>query len=569
MSFGVSPAVQVREFDVSTVVPEIGATPACFAGVFRWGPLETRTLLDSENTLVDIFQKPSNLNGETFFTASSFLSYGGQLIVVRAANSTGVTYQKSFSGNSTNLAFVSGNTFVQISNTANLAIGQYVLYSNNSALNPSQSNGVQVMSVNSTGVVLNFSPTANVQSATLVFRDHCVYSAVAQETNTQNIQWSSQIVKNIIDFSVKDGTFDSTVKYVARYPGSYGNSLRVNQCDTYSQFASNTNLQPNAQINATSSVIVANVGSNTVTVTVAPADTSNATQVTSANTVAVAAQASLSLGDLVQHGNTTMGFQFLKTTAISNVTNASNVFSFTISTDVAYQLAANSSSNTLNRYWEFYNALQEAPRQSTFQLAFGNTSANDEMHVVIVDDGGRFTGIPGTVLEVYSNVSRAIDAKNDNNTTNYYKQVINTQSKYVWVCNDRTTALSANAALLASSTASAPMDTTFYGGSSGKDEANIELGALITAYSYFISAEDVDISLIVTGKARGAAINSNTQLATWLINNIAEKRKDCVVFNSPDYNNVVIEFLRRLLPDFLTRAAWLPLIASVLRSCAG
>jgi phage tail sheath protein FI len=54
-----------------------------------------------------------------------------------------------------------------------------------------------------------------------------------------------------------------------------------------------------------------------------------------------------------------------------------------------------------------------------------------------------------------------------------------------------------------------------------------------------MDVEKVDISLIMQGKARGAAVASNTDLGAYLINNIAEVRKDCVVFISPDYNLVV------------------------------
>jgi len=62
---------------------------------------------------------------------------------------------------------------------------------------------------------------------------------------------------------------------------------------------------------------------------------------------------------------------------------------------------------------------------------------------------------------------------------------------------------------------------------------------LINGYSLYQSAEDVDIGLVMTGKGRGLPISANTQLATWLIENLAQKRKDCVVFCSPDMGLVV------------------------------
>jgi phage tail sheath protein FI len=53
----------------------------------------------------------------------------------------------------------------------------------------------------------------------------------------------------------------------------------------------------------------------------------------------------------------------------------------------------------------------------------------------------------------------------------------------------------------------------------------------------FASAEEVDVSLILQGKAVGSA--NNAQLANYIIDNICESRKDCVAFISPAKTNVV------------------------------
>jgi phage tail sheath protein FI len=78
-----------------------------------------------------------------------------------------------------------------------------------------------------------------------------------------------------------------------------------------------------------------------------------------------------------------------------------------------------------------------------------------------------------------------------------------------------------------------------YGGWDGNNEQNVSLGTLTNGFSQFLSAADVDISLIMTGKARGLPVTANTQLANWLMQNIAQVRKDCIVFTSPDINLVV------------------------------
>ena len=58
---------------------------------------------------------------------------------------------------------------------------------------------------------------------------------------------------------------------------------------------------------------------------------------------------------------------------------------------------------------------------------------NDEIHVLVIDSKGAFTGIPGSVLERYEGLSLASDAKTETGATNYYKKVINTSSNYIYI----------------------------------------------------------------------------------------------------------------------------------------
>jgi len=83
MPFQVSPGVNVSEIDLTTVVPAVATTEGGLVGEFRWGPAGTRVLLDSEDRLVNIFQKPNTNTAEDFFTAANFLAYGNALYVVR------------------------------------------------------------------------------------------------------------------------------------------------------------------------------------------------------------------------------------------------------------------------------------------------------------------------------------------------------------------------------------------------------------------------------------------------------------------------------------------------------
>ena len=457
MPFQVSPGVNVSEIDLTTVVPAVSTTEGALAGVFRWGPVEQRILIDSESNLVARFGKPTNLNAETFFTAANFLSYGNKLYVVRAANTTSLA---------------------------------------NGALN-----------------------------------------AVANTGSVSNV--ASFVVKNEDDYIDKDdqGSFatDTDVKFIAKYPGALGNSLKISICDSSDAYSRTLDLVANTKIDDTISRtnITFTVGSNTAVVKVANSATGNTLN---AQETVEGLVTALTIGDFLEAGNSTIGKQYLKITAIeaTPTVNATHAY-ITVSLDNKYGLSANYTSNTVTRYWEYFNSVDGAPGQSEYQAGFGNTSANDEAHVVVVDQDGTITGTPDAILEVFQAVSRATDAKTNDGATNYYKTVLNQNSNYVWFANP--ISASNTATNLASSALATPKTISFGSGQDGDGEADVPVGQLAAAYDLFKSAEDVDVSLILAGKARGGT--NGEQIANYLIDNIAEVRKDCVVFVSPDRADVV------------------------------
>ena len=91
MPFQVSPGVNVSEIDLTTVIPAVSTSVGAFAGRFRWGPVETSTLISNEDELASQFGKPTTNTAVDFFTAANFLAYTSALRVVRAANNAGGT----------------------------------------------------------------------------------------------------------------------------------------------------------------------------------------------------------------------------------------------------------------------------------------------------------------------------------------------------------------------------------------------------------------------------------------------------------------------------------------------
>lgn len=478
--FQLSPGVNISEVDLTTVTPAVDTTAGAFAGVFRWGPVNERTLVTSENDLVAKFGKPTNINPETFFTAANFLSYSNSLQLVRAANTTA--------------------QFAAIGGANTTARAALTVFNNN-------------------------------------------------------------------DYDQKQPGWDnSDVQVIARWPGALGNSLKVSVCENAAQYTSSANLltqtytlgaaageaQGNtALFNGPNTGFAIAVGTQTGVITLDgsangyltfSAEEANNLQDT-LNTFA----ARYAVGDYVVVG--TGATQSLKITSksvlVGNVAGVNTgVGTITLTFDQPLKLASSIAAGSVTRYWEYFSQVDAAPGRSTFVAVNGNTAlqlANtsaqlDEVHVVVADEDGEITGNPGTILEVWQGLSRATDAKLADGSSNYFKNTINEQSQFIWFADDRAGANSAPALTIATASNSAPLTLSLAGGVD-QDEANVAFTAIATAFDQFVSPEDVDISLVLAGRTRGGV--NGTQLANYLIDNIAEVRKDCVVFVSPEKEDVV------------------------------
>lgn len=80
--------------------------------------------------------------------------------------------------------------------------------------------------------------------------------------------------------------------------------------------------------------------------------------------------------------------------------------------------------------WAYKDQFDSAPNTSDYTSFVGGSY--DEMHVIVIDKDGRWSGNIGTVLEVYPFVSKASDARKADGGSAYYKNVMNNSSKYVW-----------------------------------------------------------------------------------------------------------------------------------------
>jgi len=175
--------------------------------------------------------------------------------------------------------------------------------------------------------------------------------------------------------------------------------------------------------------------------------------------------------------------------------------------------------------WIYSSLFTSSPGTSTYVSNKGGTF--DELHVVVIDEDGLFTGTRGTVLEKFGFVSKASDAKDDSGNNNFYKQVIANKSKYIqWASHPTTISVGTAWGSSANASAFANLTANVLSSLSGGVDGTITTANVVTAYDSFDPAESVDIALVVSGPA-------NQTLADSLIS-MAETRKDCVVFLSPE-----------------------------------
>ena len=409
MAFQVSPGVNVSEIDLSTVVPAVSTTEGALAGVFKWGPVNERVLIDSEETLVNRFHKPDgNLNPETFFTAASFLAYGNKLYVNRVISSAA---KNAVSNGSSAAVLVKNADFID--------------------------------------------------SVSLTSNDH----------------------------------------FVARYPGALGNSLQVSVCRSANDY----------------------LESSTGTLTIAAG---NNIATTSQNETTSGGTSLVNIGDKIKFGNSTVGIAYLEVTAANSTT---------LTFKDNYTGAVDLSTVAFDRYWKYWDQVRAAPGTSTYVNDKGG--AGDEIHVVVSDEDGDITGTKGQILEVYEGLSRATDAKTESGEDNWWINVIKSQSNYIWAKNAYGLAANTTAAASSALTTDNAIYDSLKLGVDSAAEGSMSLADISAGYDFFKSAEDVDISLILQGKALGGTADSG--VAKYIIDNICEDRKDCVLFASPAYADVV------------------------------
>lgn len=289
----------------------------------------------------------------------------------------------------------------------------------------------------------------------------------------------------------------TSTEYVAKYPGTLGNNLKVSVCD-YDSYAFNATV---TAVNAT-----------------------GATCVALARPVPAGSWVEVTLNGSVQRFQTTaLAAQSATTLVFTNATGAST-----------------SATSTATLLWEYWNQVESRPGNSRYVLAKANASSSatiyDELHVFVVDEDGGITGSAGTVLEKFQGLSKAADATTVDGLSNYYKTYLNQNSQYIWWgSHTANTTSSAGNSLAWGSTAPSTgasgfntMNQVQSKSLSGGVDVTASDALLQTQYAKLANAEQYDVSLIPV-----IGVGNDNLTARYVVDNVADVRRDCVVFASP------------------------------------
>ena len=172
--------------------------------------------------------------------------------------------------------------------------------------------------------------------------------------------------------------------------------------------------------------------------------------------------------------------------------------------------------------------VESAPGTSAGAAAVGGSL--DEIHVVVTDETGEISGTAGTVLETFGFLSQASDVKSSDGTSLYYKDHINTKSKWIRIGNHPAALSDAGESAVANAFTVVAVASASLGG--GIDGNALAVGETTAMYNLFADAETVDVNLVFQANSGFSAADTRT-LSNFLVA-LAAARKDAVAFVSPE-----------------------------------
>jgi phage tail sheath protein FI len=558
----VSPGVKIREVDltvggITAANNQIGA----IAGPFQKGPVDVPILIETENDLLNTFGKPisSDSQYEYWLGASSYLSYGGVLRVVRC-NGTAL--------NNANAGVAASSVTLKIKSTEDYDNSQSTATSWSwSARNPgSWANNLKVC-------VIDAAADQRIAIGTFGLNvGYAVTAAFSQSVaGVGTVTTETGVLKGIIT-KVNSGSID--VKVTAKSSGAGSTAFTET---SYSEGSVNAFSAGNIKITNNSNSFVSIeeasvsrfsgvVSTGSTVINPVDASTNLPSNITAGQFIVPVTGSLLPTGTTytVGIGTTINGGASQTALGLSTSANGSGIVEFLV-----LNIAANGETITTPSDWYNQQTLgltnstvywrNIAPRPRTSEYSSQRNGRNDELHVVVVDDTGSVTGIPGNILEKYTNVSKAYDAKISPSEAIYYKNIIAANSQYIFpgfapigtpskfsTVSEVTSASNTAWGLSAQDSTFNVIGATIYNLTGGQDYSgtsnvggySVGLSDVISGYRNFTNPAEYRINFLIGGPSGGATIQESQAKANELIA-IADVRKDCIATISPHRSGVV------------------------------
>ena len=602
----VSPGVKVREVDltignISGANDQVGA----IAGPFEKGPIDVPILIENEQDLIQTFGKPLDQDAqyEYWMTASSYLSYGGTLRVLRSNSANLNTANVGGGGTSNNDDLCIKSYEDYTANYSNVTTFNYA------AKNPgSWGNGLKVATidhyadqvisgVNVENVEVGMGITQSIAGQTFVsnlglgstdkYGDKAVLrgivTGVGTAAHSTGITTDAFTVK-VVDILDEDNGITTAASYdtfkfvessvtTSSLPTGIGTTTGTligaldNEITGITTFLNVSGSGLPAGISSAIAIgdVVTVVGLATTTISI-PAGT----------TVVGIASTTLGLGTItlsqtVTGSGSTSGFVFTRNVAQPDQ-NKDPLFvidkegaGIATFTDTDVNDWYNSQTLGLTQGSDIsWNTI--APKPGTSEYANNRNSESDEMHIVVIDEDGTATGIAGNIVEKHLNLSKAKDGKRQPPEEVYYKNYIANKSELIYVgaaidgVNSTFTArtgsdirkfsdiVGGQLGNLASNVKFDVIGNRAYDLKEGKDYSTndnntgyqVSKGDVINSYNVLKNPAEYSINFILMGPSGGVSKFEAQAKASALIA-IADQRKDCIACISPYRNDIVNE----------------------------
>ncbi len=569
----VSPGVKVREVDltvgrIDAVNDQVGA----IAGPFARGPIGEPVLVETEQDLLNTFGKPQNTDGqyEYWMTASSYLSYGGTLRVIRADDDNLVNAHAGVAGTVLSLKIKSQEDYANQYSTSSdwyYASREAGSWANKLKVCTIDSAADQRVSIGTFGLDVGFGITCGFTTS---------YADPADGTVKTFSGFTKGIITKIndgsIDVKMLSKTEDSGTAEAIEYGESGLNRIQaqiLGQQSTYWQVFNNVGTATSLEKYRITNDVSVSLGSTELS--------TNDTEFGSR----IKAETETYPGDLVQTLNGTLsarvvGFDtgkiIIDTAAPAGFAATTLVVRYTRDAvdgtlDNGEGLLPEAQYHTVADWYDqqtlgltnstvFWKNV--APRPGTSAYAKARNGKNDEMHVVVVDDSGSVSGVSGNILEKFTNLSKATDARITPSENIYYKNYVENNSSYLFAgavdslvspaftTLDGFTVTSGGAITWGQETSGITFglagNRTYtldnganYGATNGYSP---ELSSVISSYTILENPAEYDVNFLIQGPSGGSTLFESQAKANKLIA-IANGRKDCVAVISPHRAGVV------------------------------